>query len=332
MRFRVLTVDSNRHLLVVHTHHIALDGWSEQVLMADLCAAYRTRTPSAETTETAVLSLVSLEARQLDDRVAGDLPYWRDQLAEAPPILPKPVGPGEATRREAVVLVPAATVTGLAATSAAQGIPLSATLMAAAAMSLAQQFDADTMTLGAVASARSELTEHAVGYFVNPYAVPLRTLGPPLTVLRECAARVLDGLQHAGTPFDEIVQRLSPARDRHPWLQTLVVLQAPYVSDDLGDGATVTSVRVSAPTTATELTVEAFPTKDGAWECVLVWRADGLDELAGEAITHSLAEHLGALATIAGPEAGASAVAIFPSSSPMTDLPVATTAGGGDER
>lgn len=297
LRFRLVAAGQDRHLLVIHAHHIAIDGWSEQVLIDELTTAYRTSAAQPGQAEAAVLQLGRREDAHLTASLTADLPYWRELLADAPAaFLPAPADPGEAERREACFTVPPATVNTLASLAGRAGAPLSAVFLAAAAASLGERFDRPELTLGLVDPGRSELTEQAIGYFVNPYPVRLQTGQSAQALLDECAREILAGLEHSRLPFDEIVKQLSPSRGRHPWFQSFVVLQAAHLHRQLGAGLTLSSVRVAAPRMTTELTIEAFPTLAGGWECVIAWRADGLDEAAGQALAASIRDFLNTLA------------------------------------
>jgi hypothetical protein len=90
------------------------------------------------------------------------------------------------------------------------------------------------------------------------------------------ADRVVAGLAHARTPFDELVRELGPDRDRHPWFQAFAVLQNRPPPGFLADGVAVEPVRVRPPRTARELTLEAVPAADGSWRLLVQWREDGV--------------------------------------------------------
>ncbi|MFE4972092.1 amino acid adenylation domain-containing protein [Kitasatospora sp. NPDC056651] len=285
VRFRLARIDDERHLLCVQVHHIAFDGSSEHAFVADLRTAYEAlragRPVRPQEGRPSYRRYAAWEASRLADWADRDLPYWSDQLRPAPePFLPAPTGGGEATRRELVTRVDADTVTALAAACAGLGGPVLSGLMAAAGLALARTFGAaDDQALGTVTAGRSgPVPESTVGYFVNPFAVRLAAKPDEDagTVLARAVRLVVDGLDHARTPFDEVVGRLAPARGRHPFFQTFVVLQLPPPSGTLGPGVELTPLRVRPPRTALELVIEAIPGTDGSWTVVTQWREDGI--------------------------------------------------------
>ena len=293
VRFQLWRVDDDRHLLVIHAHHIAIDGWSEQVLIGELCEWYRTGAAQDESPDTVQLTIGATEAARVPNLVALELPYWSRVLHDAPgPFLPPPASSGEAQRLEVIMHVPAGTVSRLNDVCSFHAVPLSAALLTAVAASLGEQFRQGELVVGQVDPGREGATERAVGYFVNPYAVRVPTQASPSTMLLECADAALKGWQHAQTPFDELVVRLRPPRGRHPWFQVLSVLQGGYIHENLGPDTLLHEVRVVPPKMTTELTVEAFPTAGGSWECVVAWRADGLSAEDGKSLAFRISDSL----------------------------------------
>ncbi|WP_329375196.1 amino acid adenylation domain-containing protein [Streptomyces sp. NBC_01483] len=291
LRFRLCRLPDGRHLLCLQVHHIAFDGSSEHAFVADLRTAYEAlcagqRIPPHEG-RLSYRRYAAWEATQLAEWADRDLPYWSDQLQPAPePFLPAPTGRAEAGRREMVTHVGAETVTALAAACACQGGPVLTGLVAAAGLALARTFGATDLSLGSVTAGRFDpVLESTIGYFVNPFVVRLAAKADEdaTTVLARTVQLVVDGLDHSRTPFDEVVSKLAPARGRHPFFQTFVVLQLPPPEGGLGAGVELTPVRIRPPRTAIELTVEAIPGADGSWTLVTAWREDGVtaDAVAG---------------------------------------------------
>ncbi|MFE2670233.1 amino acid adenylation domain-containing protein [Streptomyces mirabilis] len=285
VRFRLCRIGDERHLLCLQVHHISFDGSSEHAFVANLRAAYEARCAGrpvpAHEGRLSYRRYAAWEAHQLADWADRDLPYWSDQLRPAPePFLPAPTGgAAEAARRELATRVDAETVTALAAVCAGLGGPVLTGLMAAAGLALARTFGIADPALGTVTAGRFDpVPESTVGYFVNPFVVRL-TAKPEedaSTVLARAVRLVVDGLDHARTPFDDVVGALAPARGRHPFFQTFVVLQLPPPADALGAGVELTPIRIRPPRTAMELVIEAIPGADGSWTVVTQWREDGV--------------------------------------------------------
>ncbi|MFF2076328.1 amino acid adenylation domain-containing protein [Kitasatospora sp. NPDC058162] len=302
LRVRLCRIADDRHLLCLHVHHIAFDGWSESVFMDELARAYGARL--AEVPHQAEPALTygefsTWEATRLADWAARDLSFWEERLAGAPgPFLPVPArtSSGPVPRLERVLKVDASTVRGLERAAARHGGPTLAALLAGAARAMARTFDTDDLTLGSVTAGRFDpALEPVVGYFVNPFAVPLTGVRDADTagLLDQAATRVVTHLRHTHTPFDELVRAFAPPRDRHPWFQAWVVLQGQPPHRALGGGVAVEAVRVRPPSTDIELMLEAFPSPDGSWDLVLLWRADGITASRAEALLAELHTALG---------------------------------------
>jgi hypothetical protein len=301
IRFRIGRLDDRRHVLGLHLHHIAFDGWSESLLVDDLRTCYRARlaaTVPGPITGATVAHYSFWEPDELPGWIRGEMPYWRRTLAEpVPPALPAPALDGEPTRRELHVRVPAEVVrrAGRAATDAG-GPPVSA-LLAATGRALGREFGVDEVCLGTTTPGRFDpALEPLIGYFVNTLAISLiGVTGDPGAALAQAARRVTGALEHARVPFDEVVRGLAPDRGRHPFFQAWAVLQRQPPAGELTAGTTLAPLRVPPPTTAIELMVEATPESSGEWSITLLHRADGLGEPAAVRVLEAVSVHLSEL-------------------------------------
>ncbi|OKI00985.1 hypothetical protein A6A06_19095 [Streptomyces sp. CB02923] len=307
LRVRLCRLDADRHLLCVQVHHIAFDGWSETVLVADLQAAYRARLAGGPTEQPGGRlpygRYSAWEKTRLAEWAKEDLPFWEAELCPAtPPFLPAPTGAGEARRLEAVLQVDAGTVGSLVKVSARYGGPAVTALAAGAAQAIAATFGTGSFTLGSVTAGRFDpALETVLGYFVNPFGIRVRDgAGEDLAALvGRTADGIVAGLAHTRTPFDEVVRELGPDRSRHPWFQAFAVLQAEPPSGRLGDEVTLAPVRVRPPRTAVELMLEAVPEAGGSWRLVIAWREDGVDESHARRLVEALRTALTRIAVLA---------------------------------
>jgi amino acid adenylation domain-containing protein len=303
VRARVCRLDEHRHLLCLHVHHVAFDGWSETVLVTDLADAYAARladVPPPPAGPLAYRDFAAWEQQNLEHWRRAELPYWRDALKRAPdPFLPPPSTLGEAPRRELELVVPPETVAGLRRAATAAGAPPVAALITATARAAARVFEVPDVSVGTVTAGRFDTeTERIVGYFVNPLTVPVFDARDqePAALLRTVGDTTVAALEHARVPFDELVRELRPDRSRHPFFQMFAVLQGELPATPMAPGLTLERVRVRPPATAIELMFEAFPQEDGSWSLVMLWRVDGITEATAERLLAEADDALRALA------------------------------------
>ncbi|MGY0055411.1 AMP-binding protein [Streptomyces sp. LZ34] len=303
LRARLCRVADERALLCLQFHHIAFDDWSESLMLADLRHAYERRSRGESPSfppNPGYGALGGWEERHLADWAAQDMPYWTRTLAECPaPFLPEPARPdGEAAAGEAVGHIDKDRVERLTRAARRCGGPPLAALTAATGLALAREFGVEDLCLGALTAGRFDAAlDPVVGFLVNPFAVPLHGLRePPDAVLAMAARRVLDGLEHAKTPFDELVRVLRPDRRRSPWFQAWVVLQNPSPAVELGPDLTLQPLRTRWPSTARAWMIQAIPTLAGGWDLVSTWREDVMDAGVGKAVMAGLERALAELA------------------------------------
>ncbi|MGH7830927.1 MAG: condensation domain-containing protein, partial [Candidatus Binatia bacterium] len=95
LRAALLRLDEEDRILVLTTHHIAFDGWSDGILFEELAALYKafsTGRPSPLSDLPIQYADYAAWQRQRLDREALDtqLAYWKPQLSGAPPVLELP--------------------------------------------------------------------------------------------------------------------------------------------------------------------------------------------------------------------------------------------------
>ncbi|HEX6527090.1 MAG TPA: AMP-binding protein [Streptosporangiaceae bacterium] len=307
LRARLSRLDDERHLLCLHLHHVAFDGWSEAVLIRDLCDAYVSRIaghpPLSARPAITYADYSRWERAQIDRWVGADLPFWRDALKSCPgPCLPAPADLGEAERLETVLEVSPDIVEGLTRAAAQCGSPVMGALLAAAAQALSRTLGIRDVCLGTLTMGRHEpQLEQLIGYFVNPLAVPMHgvpdlTPGELLTATGESIASVME---HSRTPFDRLVNELRPNRERHPWFQAWAILHNPQTLGRLEPGLTIEPIRIRPPRTSFELMIEAFPQCSGGWELRISRRADGISQDTTQTLTAELITAISSLSSLA---------------------------------
>jgi hypothetical protein len=166
------------HVLVLATHHVVSDEWSKGVLLRELDALYGAfsrgepsplAAPVLHYADYAVWQRGWLRGEALERQVA----YWRERLAEAPPLLelptarPRPRSSGGRRATHAFAL-PDGVADGLRALARREGATLFMTVLAGFQALLARWSGQDDVLVGTPVAGRNRAeVEGMVGFFVN---------------------------------------------------------------------------------------------------------------------------------------------------------------------
>lgn len=227
--------------LLLVMHHIAVDGWSLAPLLRDLSRAYAARVegraPRLPPLPIRYADLADHQRALLGDRsdpdspVSQQLAYWAKTLAGLPDGLRLPRRPATGTRAAAVVRrVDAAGHERLLRLGRQHRASLFMVLHAALAVVLGRAGAGTDIAIGTPVAGRTEETaDDLVGFFVNLLVLRTDLSGDP--TLRHLLSRVrdadLDALSHQDVPFEQVVERLRPARapGRQPMVDVGLALQ-----------------------------------------------------------------------------------------------------------
>ena len=219
------------------SHHIVSDGVSFDILMEELATAYGAASGGM------IVELSAAPVRFSDavvwqrERLAGErsttlAAYWREQLADATPLLALPID--GVRRRDAaydgahvIARTAPETLALLRELAAACGTTLYVVVLAAFATFLHRYARQDDIIIGSPIAGRDRAEfERIVGYFVN--TIPLRVRfadDPPFTsVLADVHATCLTAFEHAEIPFDVLASNQSGGTTGAPF-QTLFTLE-----------------------------------------------------------------------------------------------------------
>ena len=257
-------LSDEHHVFVIVLHHIAIDGWSAQVLLEDLASLYATECRGVAP------ELAPLPVRYADyaawhqtqtsgPAVKDDEEYWVRQLGDAPPALELPWcttidGEPQPSHVELVECT-AADTARLADLAQQHGVTTFMLRTAILQAFLARVTGQSDVVIGAPAAGRTrpEL-ERLVGFFANTLALRTDLSGNPSfgDVLERVRKTALDAYVHEAYPFDLLIERLNPVRDadRLPLLQVLFTIE-PTVHTQTAEGLTFETL----PDLAVELAV-----------------------------------------------------------------------------
>ncbi|WP_142245578.1 non-ribosomal peptide synthetase, partial [Mycobacterium sp. IS-836] len=245
LRARLFRNADDEHLLVAVVHHIAADGWSLNVLAADIGVAYDARSAGRAPgwTELPVQYVdYTLWQRELlgeldddESRIAGQLAYWERALAGMPERLQLPTDrpyPPVADYRGASVEVdwPAQLQQRVARLAREHNASSFMVVQAALAVLLGQVSASRDVAIGfPVAGRRDPALEGLVGFFINTLVLRVDLAGDPTVaeLLAQVQQRSLAAHEHQDVPFEALVERLNPTRSltHHPLVQVLLAWQ-----------------------------------------------------------------------------------------------------------
>ncbi|MEU7019348.1 condensation domain-containing protein [Streptomyces sp. NPDC046203] len=292
LRLRLLRLTGSAapaHRLLVAVHHIVFDGASLTLFTDELTALYGAFTEGLPSPlpEPAVAYGDFLAARTAHDERdrADNLRYWTARLAGAPLVTELPVraprGPAAGhTGDRHTALVPAAVVEPLRALARGKRATLYMVLKAAVDVVLRAYGTTDVLTGMAVSGRDTVESAGLVGYLTRPVVLRADLSDDPefTTLLTRVRGDLLDALDHADLPVDEVIDALGIPRDpsHHPLYQVMYTHQ-PASTERRAGGAVFRAGELRLPTTKADLAIDTLETADGGLLAVADYRADLFD-------------------------------------------------------
>jgi amino acid adenylation domain-containing protein len=240
LRTFLMKLAQGDHILLLNTHHIANDGWSNTVFNEDLCALYGAALDNKPSTlapltiqyaDYAVWQRNWLQGEVLQKQVA----YWRERLDGAPPVLALPTDrprPDVQQFRGALydAVIPAHIADRVRTVSRQQGATAFMTMLAAFKSLVFYLTKQPDVVLGTDIAGRNSLqTEALIGFFVNLLVLRTDLSGEPSFAesLKRVREVTLGAYTHQDVPFDKLVEELRPERSlsHNPLVQVLFVQQ-----------------------------------------------------------------------------------------------------------
>ncbi|MFG1780501.1 amino acid adenylation domain-containing protein [Micromonospora sp. NPDC049048] len=233
----LVRLGDDEQVLVAHLHHIACDGWSVQLLCADLAELYHAaRTGAPQPARPGQFAEhARWERRHLGTAEAqAGLRWWQDTLAELTE-LDLPADRPRATPRDpagarVTFAVPAHVDRACAELAQRHRTTPYVVLLAGFAALLARLMRQDDVAVGMPVSGRTRTgVDAVVGPFLNTLVLRCDCSGDPSFDL--LVDRVRDTLHaavsHQDIPFDRVVDAVAPERDlsRNPLVSTMFLFE-----------------------------------------------------------------------------------------------------------
>ncbi len=245
MQARLFRVADDEHVYVSVVHHIAADGWSITPLVNDLAVGYVSRcagqAPGWADLAVQYVDFTLWQRAQLgdiadsDSRIAAQLAYWEDALADMPEHLQLPTDrpyPPVADYRGATVAVnwPLELQQRIAHVAREHNATSFMVIQAALAALLSGLSASRDVAVGfPIAGRRDAALDELVGFFVNTLVLRVDLAGDPSVadLLAQVRRRSLAAYEHQDVPFEVLVERLKPTRSmtRHPLVQVMLAWQ-----------------------------------------------------------------------------------------------------------
>ena len=276
LRVSLLRLSRQEHVLLLVAHHIAVDGWSFNVLHRDLAALYAAHRqnddPRLPELALQYADYAVWERRQGGSFSDRDLRYWKERLSGAPTLdLPTdhPRPPHQSSRgaREQISIAPHRR-RELERLAHRERSTLFMTLLTAMNTLLLRYSGQDDLVVGtAVAGRRHTALEETVGLFANTLVIRTDLNGDPTFL--EALATVREGAvaayQHQDVPFERLVREIDPVRDpsRNPLFQVFFSLHDTESQPFELPGLETRTLRLRRESTQFDLSVYLRTTADG---------------------------------------------------------------------
>lgn len=239
MRICLLQMEIQKYVLMLTTHHIIFDGWSNEVFVRELTTLYQAFTcglPSPlpplpiQYADFAYWQRQWLQGEVLEAHLA----YWTRQLAGCKPLqlptdYPRPETLSYRGASHSFTLSPDLS-SAIATLCRHEETTLFMTLLTAFQTLLYRYTGQVDVVVGTDIANRTHVeTEALIGFFINLLVLRNDLSSTPTfrEVLRRTREMVLAAYIHQDTPFEMLVERLLPEHvmDRMPLVQVLFVLQ-----------------------------------------------------------------------------------------------------------
>jgi amino acid adenylation domain-containing protein/non-ribosomal peptide synthase protein (TIGR01720 family) len=236
IRVKLLKFDNDYHALLVVVHHIAMDGWSESIIVKELNSLYHTKEGLLPPLKIQYCDYSCWQNNWLQgDVLEHQLKFWKERLKNLPDVHnlpldhPRPVVQSYEGLRFNHVLN-SDLQKGLNGLAKKHDASLFMVLNAAFALLLSRYSNEDDIVIGTPIANR-KLAEVAplVGFFANTLVLRSDLSGNPSfeSLLKQSRNYLLESYEHQQLPFEKLIEELQPGRSLSfsPLFQVMLVMQ-----------------------------------------------------------------------------------------------------------
>jgi surfactin family lipopeptide synthetase A len=277
-RCQLLCLSETYHILVLAVHHIAADGWFMGIFLRELVSIYEALLQSNPSPLPELpIQYADFAAWQRNwlqgEVLERHLNYWRQQLADIPPLLELPTDrsrpPMQTFQGSKVTFQLSLSLTQqLKRLGQQNGSTLFMTLLTAFAVLLSRYCGQPDIVIGSPIANRDRAeVENLLGFFVNNLVLRIQIQQNPSfqDLLAQVKKIALDAYDHQNLPFEKLVEALQPERNLsyHPLFQVMFILQNSPSGQLQMQNLKLSSFEIESSTTQLDLTLEIFDSING---------------------------------------------------------------------
>jgi len=301
LRVSLIKLGDHEFVAVLVMHHIVSDGWSIGVFIRELATLYQAYSEGKKS------PLAKLQIQYVDyahwqrswlegEILDNQLSYWREQLADSPPLLELPTDRARPRIQTShggrnIFALSKELSKSLKALSHEGEATLFMVMLSIFNILLFRYSGQDDILVGTpIANRNRAELENLIGFFVNTLVIRTDCSGNPSfkQLLKRVHKTAVEAFAHQDVPFEMLVDELQPHRDlsHTPLFQVMFVMQnAPTEKFEL-PGLTISPVDADSGTTKFDLTLSIVE-REEALNCVLEFNRDLFDAVTIERmVTH----------------------------------------------
>lgn len=274
-RIALLSLNTERHILLLVTHHIISDGWSDAIMVKDLAMAYSAalagQDPQAALPPAPAIryrDFAAWQQRYLASPLAQThRDYWAERLRDLPRLELPADGhrSSSLSRRGARVPIRVDDTEAAAWLTAVTPDKRYSTLVAATLALLHLESGQSDLVLGLPIANRdrTELQEQ-VGLHLNmlPLRCRLRSEASLEQLRDSCSGSILEAMEHADYPFARLVDELGMSAEpgRHPVFDAMLIYHQHETPVPMLEGVEVKLHEMQSYTSRFDLDIEVWTT------------------------------------------------------------------------
>ena len=251
LRAKLIKLQEKEHILIINMHHIISDGWSIGILIRELGQVLNSlikgKQPELQPLPVQYADFSVWQKQWMESgELERQLSYWKEQLKDSPDLLHLPIDytrPPVQTYNGSTINfnIPENLTTKINNISRKHGCTTFMTLLSAFNVLIHKLTGETDISIGSpIANRNRKKIEGLIGFFVNTLVLRTKIEEKQSFVdfLNQVKQTTLLSYDHQDTPFEKLVEAISPERDMSysPLFQVMMVLQnTPAAAIDLGD-------------------------------------------------------------------------------------------------